>query len=95
MLPTDLALGEAYLRDDFDVEGNLEKATELADLLATRLRSPALLAREARLLRKLPADDLPENDGSGTPDHLKGRLHSRKRDAAAGWTGDWCTRART
>jgi cyclopropane-fatty-acyl-phospholipid synthase len=32
--PTDLALGEAYLRDDFDVEGELEKATELADTLA-------------------------------------------------------------
>jgi hypothetical protein len=42
--PTDLTLGEAYLRDDFDVEGNLEKATELADVLFARLRSPVLLA---------------------------------------------------
>jgi cyclopropane-fatty-acyl-phospholipid synthase len=78
--PTDLALGEAYLRDDFDVEGDLEKATELADVLAARLRSPALLAR---LWRTLPADDVPEKVGDGTPGHLRGRLHSRKRDAAA------------
>jgi cyclopropane-fatty-acyl-phospholipid synthase len=80
--PTELALGEAYLRDDFDVEGDLERATELADVLAARLRSPALLARLVRRLRKLPADDMPGTDG-GTPDRPKGRLHSRKRDAAA------------
>jgi cyclopropane-fatty-acyl-phospholipid synthase len=81
--PTELALGEAYLRDDFDVEGDLEKATELADVLATRLRSPALLARLARRLRQLPADDVPEKVGSRPPGRLGGRLHSRKRDAAA------------
>ena len=81
--PTDLALGEAYLRDDFDVEGDLEKATELADVLAARLRSPALLARLARQLRQLPADDAPKKAGDGPPGHLRGRLHSRQRDAAA------------
>ena len=81
--PTELALGEAYLRDDFDVEGNLERATELADVLAARLRSPALLASLARRLRRLPADDAPENEGSRAPGRLKGRLHSRSRDAAA------------
>ena len=27
--PTDLALGEAYLRDDFDVEGDIEAAKGL------------------------------------------------------------------
>src|SRR5919202_2802783 len=82
--PTELALGEAYLRDDFDIEGNLEKAAELADIIATRLRSPTLLARLVHRLRKLPSDDLPENDSSNSPRrHLKGRHHSRKRDAAA------------
>ena len=35
-------------------------------------------------LRKLPSDDLPENDGSRYPSrHLRGIRHSRKRDAAA------------
>jgi cyclopropane-fatty-acyl-phospholipid synthase len=82
--PTELALGEAYVRGDFDVEGNLEEATALADFISTRLRSPILLARLVRRLRKLPSDDLPENDGSRSPRrHLRGRLHSQKRDAAA------------
>ena len=81
--PTDLALGEAYLRDDFDVEGDLEEATELADVIPARLRSPARLAHVARLLRKLPRNDATGSDGSRTPDLMRGRLHSRKRDAAA------------
>src|SRR5919202_2468160 len=82
--PTELALGVAYLRDDFDVEGDLEKTAGLADLLSARLRSPALLARLALRLRKLPADDVPDNDASrASGHHLRGRLHSRKRDKAA------------
>ena len=82
--PTELALGEAYLHDDFDVEGDLEEATELADFFSTRLRSPTLLARLVRQLRKLPSNDLPENDSSRSPDrHLRGRPHSRKRDVVA------------
>jgi hypothetical protein len=62
--PTDLALGEAYLRDDFDIEGNLEEATKLVEFISRRLRSPTLLARVVRGLRKLPSDDLPKNDST-------------------------------
>src|SRR5688572_45042 len=62
--PTDLALGEAYLHGDFDIEGNLEEATELVDFISTRLRSPTLLARVVRGLRKLPSDDLSKNDST-------------------------------
>ena len=82
--PTDLALGEAFLHDDFDGEGNLEEATEVVDFISTRLRSPTLLARVVRGLRKLPSDDLPKNDSIRFPNrHLRGRLHSRTRDATA------------
>lgn len=82
--PTDLALGEAYLRDDFDVEGDLEEATGLAELIAARLRSPTLLARLVRRLRTLPGDDLPEYDDTRrSRRRLTGRRHSRGRDAAA------------
>src|SRR6478672_11642710 len=41
--PSDLALGEAYLRDDFDVEGSMEAATGLADTVAGRIKSPLVL----------------------------------------------------
>ncbi len=80
--PTQLALGEAYLRDDFDVEGDMEEAAILADLIAARLRSPAVLARLVPRLRALPDDDLPESHGNGAA-RLTGRRHSRMRDAAA------------
>lgn len=82
--PTELALGEAYLRDDFDVEGNLEEAAELSELIAARLRSPTVLARLVRRLRTLPSDDLPENaDIRRSRRRITGRRHSRGRHAAA------------
>ncbi|MGB3683956.1 MAG: cyclopropane-fatty-acyl-phospholipid synthase family protein [Rubrobacteraceae bacterium] len=81
--PTELALGEAYLRDDFDIEGDMEEAaTILPGGISARLRSPAVLARLVSRLRALPDDDLPEDNGSGTA-RFTGRRHSRKRDAAA------------
>lgn len=84
--PTDLALGEAYLRDDFDVEGDIEEATSLADIIAARLRSPVVLARLLARLRVLPKNDvLPEgkSNGLGSSRRPTGRRHSRKRDASA------------
>lgn len=83
--PTDLALGEAYLRDDFDVEGDIERAAGLADTIAARLRSPATLARLVPRLQTLPKDDLPqsEREGGESNRRLSGRRHSRKRDASA------------
>jgi cyclopropane-fatty-acyl-phospholipid synthase len=57
--PSELALAEAYLRDDFDIRGDIESATALADVIGTQLRSPARLARIARMLRKRPTDDSP------------------------------------
>src|SRR5919201_807712 len=43
--PSELALGEAYLRDDFDVEGDMEAAVALVDGIANRLRPGPSLAR--------------------------------------------------
>lgn len=81
--PTELALGEAYLRDDFDIQGDMEEAaTALAGEISARLRSPAMLARLVSRLHALPNDDLPESDGGGAA-RLTGRRHSRRRDAAA------------
>src|SRR5215204_5882992 len=108
--PTDLALGEAYLRDDFDIEGNLEEATKLVDFISTRLRSPTLLARVVRGLRKLPSDDLSKNDSTRFPNATLGADSTpegvmRQRYALittwatsttrCGWIDEWCIRART
>src|SRR5215213_9133783 len=56
--PSELALVEAYLRDDLDIEGDMRTAGTLGDLAAVRLRSASALLRLARTLRALPADDL-------------------------------------
>lgn len=83
--PSELALAEAYLRDDLDVEGDLVAASTIGDHLAERLRSPAILARLARTLLELPSDDLPREEvdrkWSGVP--LLGRLHLPRRDREA------------
>lgn len=83
--PSVLALGEAYLRDDFDIEGDLEGATGLGNGVAERLRSPATLARLSPRLLALPTGDLPSaSSGDERPSpRLLGRPHSRRRDAAA------------
>jgi len=87
--PSELALIEAYLRDDLDAEGDLGEAGRLGDLAATRLRSPRALARLVRVLRRLPTDDLPHvhDEGEDSPRRVR-RLfglgqHSRQRDAIA------------
>jgi cyclopropane-fatty-acyl-phospholipid synthase len=89
--PSELSLVEAYLRDDFDAEGDIGEAGRLGDLAATRLRSPRALARLVRVLRRLPTDDLPhvhaDADDEESPRRV-GRLfgmgqHTRQRDAIA------------
>ncbi len=83
--PTELALGEAYLRDDYDIEGDIEAAAALAPLIVDHLKSPAAVARLLMRLRQLPADDLPADDPAPprAPITLRGRRHSRYRDAVA------------
>jgi cyclopropane-fatty-acyl-phospholipid synthase len=82
--PSELALGEAYLRGDFGVEGDPEEAVGLADVTAARLRSPGTLARLLPRPLAQPADGLPTRRDGGRPGvDLAGRLHSPRRDAAA------------
>jgi len=78
---SELALGEAFIRGDFDIPGGVERATALRDVLGKRLRSPRRIVRLVTLLRRLPADDQP----AAPPDsvQLPGRRHTRRRDASA------------
>lgn len=83
--PSELALGEAYLHDDFDVEGDLEAFVGLADMLTGRLRSPVRVLRLFRLLRALPTGDKRVGTAGGGQQHVRALAsrHSRRRDAAA------------
>jgi cyclopropane-fatty-acyl-phospholipid synthase len=87
--PSELALVEAYLRDDLDAEGDLGAAGQLGDLAASRLRSPRALARLARALRALPTDDLPPSADAASEVRQAPRLrgsaaHTRQRAAVTG-----------
>lgn len=79
--PSELAIGEAYLRDDFDVDGSLEAATNLDAAVKAHLGSPAQVARLVPLLRSLPDDDLPASEEARHG--LTGRRHSLRRDREA------------
>jgi cyclopropane-fatty-acyl-phospholipid synthase len=82
--PSELRMAQAYLREDFDIEGDLEAATELADIAAARLRSTARLARLLARLLTLPPGGPPLLPGlSQAAFRGQGRLHSRRRDERA------------
>ncbi|MGI8827913.1 MAG: class I SAM-dependent methyltransferase [Chloroflexota bacterium] len=82
--PSELVLGEAFLRDDFDIEGSFEAAATLADTVTGRLSSPLVLVRLVKLLRALPTDDLPASlQPRPRVKELRGEQHSKQRDATA------------
>src|SRR6266571_4940649 len=83
---TEVGLAEAYLYDDFDIEGDIEAAFQIADFLLERLGDwKKKLKLGGRLIR------LPQRDGRSTMRHAAGRLlprirgkrHSPERDRRA------------
>lgn len=79
--PSELAMGEAFVRGDFDVEGDLETAFELADLLTCRDYSVMEKLRLGELLAELHGGKPQEDVFSGA--ELHGALHSKERDRRA------------
>jgi len=76
----ELTLGEAFIHDDFDVEGALESAFDFGDyLVAHELELTEKLRLAGLLLR------LPHNGRQGEPlaPHLVGSPHSKQRDRQA------------
>jgi len=79
---TELALAEAYLYDDVDIEGDVESVFDLADTLARATAGWRRKLRAARDLRRLPAAVGARQTRRG-PARLSGRLHSLERDRQA------------
>jgi cyclopropane-fatty-acyl-phospholipid synthase len=78
--PTDLAIGEAFVHSDFDVEGDIFAFVSLPDRLGQLpLRTVDWLRLASRLHR---LEDAAPSAGRG-PAVLHGELHSAARDAAA------------
>jgi cyclopropane-fatty-acyl-phospholipid synthase len=77
---SELSLGEAYIYDDFDLEGDIEAAMELGEAL---VQSESSLSRRLHLawgLRKLPNGD---HRGLSYSAQLSGPVHSPSRDRQA------------
>ena len=83
--PSELALAEAYLRDDLDVEGDLAAASTIGDAAARTLRSPGAAARLAARLLALPRDEAPEESAAVRRARVAtaGVRHARRRDERA------------
>jgi cyclopropane-fatty-acyl-phospholipid synthase len=88
--PSETRLAEAFIRDDVDVEGDLEAAAAVMVPLAERLRSPTRLVRLAALALRLPSGSggVVTGEASRRPWDLwrrlgRGARHTRGRDAQA------------
>ena len=79
--PDGLTLGEAYLYEDFDIEGELEAVLGLADALIDRQWSETEQLRYGQALLSLPEVDAPRPDSQGG--QVSGELHSLERDRQA------------
>jgi cyclopropane-fatty-acyl-phospholipid synthase len=79
--PNGLTLGEAYIYNDFDIEGDLEAAIALGDHLIDARWSVTERVRYGKYLFGLPSEGRPR------PGHhaaqLRGTLHSKERDRQA------------
>ena len=79
----ELALGEAYIYDEFSIEGDIEKVFDLAEALAEATGGWRRKLKAARGLLRLPADGAHTNNGRRGPANLSGQPHSIERDRQA------------
>ncbi len=79
---TELGLAEAYLYNDFDIEGDIEQVFVLADDLVERTEGWKKKVALARQLLRLPSVD-EHNFGARPPAKLSGQQHSIDRDRKA------------
>jgi cyclopropane-fatty-acyl-phospholipid synthase len=79
--PTDLNLGEAYIYNDFDIEGDIEKVFPLATQFMEWGISKADQLRYGKRLLSLPKTSRPRPRDLAAK--LKGARHSKERDRQA------------
>ena len=81
--PVELSLGEAYLRGDFRIEGDLAAAFDIAPAARAAFQSVRSAAKLGRMWFRLPDGRDDARFGVHTPAMLRGRQGSRQRDRAA------------
>lgn len=87
--PSELAMGESYIFNDYDIEGDMVAAFRFMDEMRFERPSPGELVRLAWQLRQLERSDPKRADGSSPYDGSfeeyapDGELHSLERDKQA------------
>jgi len=83
--PNEMSLVESYLSGDVEIEGSMEAASSLAEMIGDRVRSPVNVARLVALVLKLPgkADDVLADARFPERARKLGPRHTPVRDAAA------------
>jgi len=82
--PNELRICEAYLRGDFDIEGDVEGAAAIGEEIRTRVTDFGTVMRIIRAVRALPNFDPSTETHTRAPNALKhGTRHNPERDAAA------------
>jgi len=79
--PSELKLGEAYIYDDFDVEGDIEAAFDFADQLFEPGHNRSKGLHLAQWLQKLPVSN--RSRSSAKRAQFLGAVHSKERDRQA------------
>src|SRR5437870_1829448 len=80
---TEVGLAEAYLHNDFDIEGDIEAAFEIADFLLDRLSDWKKKLKLAGLIVSLPnrnGTSRIERAAKQLLPHIVGKRHSPERD---------------
>lgn len=81
--PVELSLGEAYLRGDFQVEGDMSAAFAIAPIARASFQSPGTAAWLAAQWPRLPDGRNDAEYGVHPPARMSGRRGTRSRDQAA------------
>jgi len=79
--PNELALGEAFICGDFEIEGDVEAAFQLADFLINHEYSKIEKVKLGALLMRLPTSEHQQSRTKAPG--FKGALHSQERDRKA------------
>ncbi len=83
--PNELSIVESYISGDVEIEGSMEAASDLSEMIGDRLRSPVAVARLIGLVLRLPGTADDDLANVRFPERAKklGPRHTPVRDAAA------------
>src|SRR3954467_3808563 len=83
--PNELSIVESFISGDVDIDGSMEAASGLAEMIGGRLRSPVAIAKLVKLVMGLPGQAEDDLADTRFPEHARklGPRHTPVRDAAA------------